>query len=74
MSTGKKILALGPAGTNGHEAAKQAALQLGWADPEVVFCDRNVDILKRLSGGEAESAVVPIENGQSGLVVETTHG
>jgi prephenate dehydratase len=75
----KIILALGPEGTNGHEAAQLAAKKFGWDNTEIVFCDRNVDLLKKLSSGDEEDsrramAVVPIENGQSGLVVETMHG
>lgn len=69
-----RILALGPAGTNGHEAAKQAAERFDWSDAEIIFCDRNVDLLKKLGAGAGDAAVVPIENGQSGLVVETMHG
>lgn len=70
-----KICALGPAGTNGHEAAKMASemLKLGQdgADQvtEISFCSRNDEILERV-GRDKCFGVVPIENSSAGLVSE----
>lgn len=69
-----KILALGPAGTHGHEAAKIIIGQKQWHEGiEIEFCERNVEILK---GVEQERClgIAPIENTTAGLVTEVIKG
>lgn len=60
------IFALGPRGTNGHEAAISLSRFL---DMPIELCPNNTSILEmvRKKGGYG---VVPIENGQAGLVSE----
>ncbi len=70
-----RILALGPAGTNGHEAALIAGSDIYRNGKPVIvdFCDRNADVLIR---AEKESCpgVVPIENTSRGLVSDVVEG
>jgi chorismate mutase / prephenate dehydratase len=65
------ILALGPKGTNGHEAAerlKRSHPELQYH--EIVFVNSNRDILKGVSGGDAEYGVAPVENNSQGYIKE----
>lgn len=61
------ILALGPAGTNAHEAAKRIS-PLFPGHP-VEFCGTNREVLERVCAGES-LGVVPVENGSVGYVGE----
>jgi prephenate dehydratase len=67
----KRIYALGPAGTNGHEAACRI-LQRTPEDsrPEIKFSDSHAEVFERVVTEECY-AVVPIENSSAGLVEET---
>lgn len=62
-----KILCLGPAGTYGHEAATIAAKRLKRESLEIEFCQRNVDVIRRVDSEECYG-VVPVENSTAGLV------
>lgn len=74
MKQALKIAALGPAGTNGHEAALIASKRLfGNNEPEIVFCDRNPDVL-RMVAEQKIHGVVPVENSAEGLVGEVVKG
>lgn len=74
-----KILALGPIGTYGHEAAHRALRML----PEsarvevevqrILLCDSHAEVFQRVVK-ENCYAVVPIENSIAGLVADTIHG
>jgi prephenate dehydratase len=63
-----KIFVLGPAGTNGHEAAIKFS-DLALPNAELIFCERNVEILQRAEE-EGAYGVVPVENTTAGLVSE----
>ncbi|MBD3251093.1 hypothetical protein GF380_01305 [Candidatus Uhrbacteria bacterium] len=63
----KTIYALGPEGTNGHEAAAKVLVTM--PDAELQFCDRNSMVLERAQSEDAYG-VVPIENFSAGLVTE----
>ena len=66
-----KIYALGPAGTNGHEAACRVLQRSpAGSQPEIRFCDSHAEIFERVVTEEC-CAVVPIENSSAGLVEET---
>jgi chorismate mutase / prephenate dehydratase len=60
-----KILALGPQGTNGHQAASMLK-----PDSKVEFCEHNSDILRGVHEGRAPFGIVPIENSISGRIHE----
>jgi prephenate dehydratase len=65
------ILALGPAGTNGHEAAERLKKNYQQLDGNgIKFCRRNRDILAGVDAGEAEYGVVPVENNTKGHILE----
>lgn len=71
----RKIAALGPAGTNGHQAAVLAQALLkerGIEVPEVWFQSRNEEILAvtAVMGSKGCFGVVPIENASAGLIRE----
>ncbi len=70
-----KILALGPAGTNGHQAASSIMrLMPESARPEIELCDSHATIFRRVIKEQCV-AVVPIENsGEGGLVTDTVRG
>ncbi len=69
-----KMYALGPAGTNGHEAAKTAmemlfaSKQFERGSLDVTFCARNENVLERVRDEPISAGVVPIENSTTGLV------
>jgi chorismate mutase / prephenate dehydratase len=74
MSTIPKIAALGPAGTNGHEAALIASKRLyGDMQTEIVFYPRNQDVLQMVAEQKIYG-VVPVENSGEGLVGEVVKG
>lgn len=65
------IVVLGPAGTNGHEAAermKKIAFP-GPAEVEIVFVPRNQDVLSKVAF-DKQVGVVPIESAAAGYVSE----
>jgi prephenate dehydratase len=66
-----KIMALGPAGTNGHEAANIARQLVDWKDviPDIEFSPRNAAILETALAQKCWG-VVPVENSTAGLVSE----
>lgn len=69
-----KILALGPEGTNGHEAATRVIKQITEASrPEIELCDSHAIVFERASK-ELCLGIVPIENSIAGLVADTIHG
>lgn len=73
-----KIFALGPIGTNGHEAACLALHKSGVAKPEVAIeqiqlCDSHDEVFQN-AVEEKGYAVVPIENSTSGLIADTIRG
>jgi prephenate dehydratase len=73
-----KMFALGPVGTNGHEAASLVLHKLGGAKSEaaieqIQLCRSHVEVFRR-AVEETGYAVVPIENSISGLVADTIHG
>ncbi len=66
------IIALGPRGTYGHEAAQIALRTLdvfGKRPVNIQFRDRNQDVLAAAVANRCYG-VVPVENGQQGLVLE----
>lgn len=70
---------LGPAGTNGHEAARLVLsselqqFQFGATSYEIAYCGRNPDILRQAEQEES-LGVVPIENSSAGLVADVVKG
>jgi chorismate mutase/prephenate dehydratase len=62
----KKVAVLGPAGTNGHEAA--CRFFDGITIDDILFCSRNEDIFEMVLSGESEQGVVPIRNSSTGLI------
>jgi chorismate mutase/prephenate dehydratase len=65
------ILALGPAGTNGHEAAERLKdIAPALKEHEIVFCRRNREILEGVASGRAKYGVAPIENNSTGFIPE----
>lgn len=74
MKNTPKIAALGPAGTNGHEAALIASKRLfGEQKADIWFCDRNQDVLRAVAE-QGVYGVVPVENSAEGLVGEVIKG
>jgi len=61
----KKILALGPEGTNGHQAAEGLR-----PDLKIEFCQHNSEILRGVYEGKAPFGVVPVENSTTGRINE----
>lgn len=69
-----KILALGPEGTNGHEAATRVMRQTAASsNPTIELCDSHAVIFERVEQ-EPCIAVVPIENSIEGHVTDTVKG
>lgn len=73
-----KVFALGPVGTNGHEAAclalyKSRIAKLEAAIEEIQLCRSHDEVFERAID-EKGYAVVPVENSTSGLVADTIHG
>lgn len=73
-----KMFALGPVGTNGHEAACLALYKARIAKPEaaieqIQLCCSHDEVFERAID-EKGYAVVPVENSTSGLVADTIHG
>ena len=72
------VLALGPVGTNGHEAASRIIHSLPSDDSEVeveriYFCGSHHELFQEVLSGHC-FGVVPIENSINGLVADTIHG
>lgn len=61
----KRVAVLGPAGTNGHEAASRF---MAGREVEYVFCSNNEDIFPKVMSGEVDFGVVPIYNSSKGLI------
>lgn len=73
-----KVFALGPVGTNGHEAACIALYKSKVVKPEtaieqIQLCRSHDEVFERAID-EKGYAVVPVENSISGLVEDTVHG
>ena len=64
-----KMMALGPPGTNGHEAALKAKRLLGY-DCEIEFGDNHRAIMQSLRDIATDIGVVAIENSTNGYVRE----
>ncbi len=65
----KKIHALGPAGSFGHEAARIFLKQLGLSEDDIIFQSTNTSLLPAAERDTA-FAVVPVENSAMGDVAE----
>lgn len=65
-----RIAIQGEKGSFSHEAALQMASAAGVLEPEIVSCALSPEVFQRLGSGEAEAAVVPIENSLAGSVLE----
>jgi len=67
----RKIYALGPAGTYGHEAAELVRkFRPGMSDCQLEFCGSNEEILGRVEAADSADVfgVAPVENSTAGLV------
>lgn len=65
-----KIAALGPDGTNGHQAALTTLTRMGLKGTDnIVLCDTHAEVFLQASKGSL--GVVPVENSSEGLVADT---
>lgn len=67
-----RIAIQGELGSFSHEAAQLFAAELGLEDeaPELHTCARSSEVFEQLISGDADAAVVPIENSLAGSVLE----
>ncbi len=65
VGTGMKIAIQGEPGSFSHEAAMKLV-----ADAVIVPCSLSADVFQTLAQGEADAAVIPIENSLAGSVLE----
>jgi prephenate dehydratase len=65
-----QICALGPKGTNGHEAAMNFLNQSDPSERAIEFAPTHHDIFRRVAGQKGMRGIVPIETIRSGLVNE----
>lgn len=66
----RMLLALGPRGTNGHEAAINFLEQSDFTGERVQFAERHAEIFARVAANKDIHGVVPIETTRRGLVGE----
>lgn len=77
-----KLFALGPKGTNGHEAAIEVLNRIdsvhislcGSVRPEIDLCGSHASVFERLHDEDNCYAIVPIENSIEGPVADTIRG
>jgi prephenate dehydratase len=65
-----KIAIQGELGSNSHMAALAMLAQPDGAEMEIVACAASAEVFARVVGGEADGAVLPIENSLHGSVAE----